>query len=173
MQAKFIKQLSSMLISYLDPIKSLDTMKQEYLEHEHRLLTDFNTFNRLISEAKIETRKTPDFVQYHLSAMQHIRHIFRLMSVFICYLTTDEIRVNPWVCENLRQLLIAMQGVQQALSERTTHDLPEPLEDQIQDDTLQVILTDIHHELALFAENIKHIVRISNTWKGRPHDSKA
>ena len=114
-QSNLIFQLSVMLEDYLDPSKSLTTIKTEYLDYEHKTLEIFASFHRIIIEAKMETKKASFFIPHAMAAMQQIRLLFRLFSVFIYYLSTDDIRADPSVRDDLRELLTHVQAIQRKL----------------------------------------------------------
>ena len=114
-QSKYIDQLSKIVQDYLNPSKTLETIKTEFLTYESNNFEGFASFHRLVNEAKIETKNAPFFIPHAITAMLHIRSLFKLLGFFIDYLSTDDIRLNPWVCLQLNQLLSDLQAINKRL----------------------------------------------------------
>lgn len=178
-QLSFITQLADLLESYLDPEKSLATIHTEYLELEHKILDGFTFYNRHISEAKIETKNAPFFIPHSIAAMQHFRRLFRLFSVFIYYLSTEEIRADPWVCDQLSKLLSNLRMLQRKLlkqdeePKQTEISVGEPVEEEIIIETpniqnkiaTEAILNNMQKETALFDIEIEKIILIYDVYE--------
>lgn len=111
-QSIFLDHLASLLEDYLNPSKSLATIQDDYANHEHDMLEIIVSFNRLLSEAKMETKKIPLFVNHATTATWHLRHLFRLFNVFICYLSTNDIRSDLEIRHSLSQLLSTLRTMQ-------------------------------------------------------------
>lgn len=111
-QVALIKPISQILASYLDPTNSLAIIKNDYLKQEQIIVTNLAAFARHLGDAQIETQKTPLFLTYNKAAIEHIRHLFRLLSVFVNYVTTEEMRADSVVYEQLHSLLLEIQRIE-------------------------------------------------------------
>ena len=165
----FIEHFACILEDYLDPSISFVAFKENYMKHDHSILEGFMLFNRLVSEAKIETKKTPLFISNNLVALGHMRHLFRLISVFVYDVTTEDIRADAWICCTLRQVLSDLRAIQRRLAneeiEVTTHLMLEnPIGMGVSIDPnmklIELMLTNITQETALLAEDIKRVLCI-------------
>lgn len=179
-QSQFISQLSQMIANYLDPSLSLVTIKENYQQYERNMVEHFAVFHRLVHEAKIETPKTPLYVIYNNEAFEHIGHIFRLASVFINYLTTDEVRTDRWIVEHTRLLLANLQSIRTKLENNVSETQPStlmPLEKITKPPTskhqnikfVEIIFRNINDEIALLDEAISKMVLIYEGYKAGPY----
>lgn len=114
-QIAFIDHMFDIFNSYLDLNKPLTLVITEYWHHEQIMLEKLNAFNRFSKEAKIETINFPQYVSHHNQAVKHIRNLYRLLSVFICYLSVEETRQDKWVRANLKQLLTYLETISNPL----------------------------------------------------------
>ena len=173
-QWNFMELFSYILTDYLDPSKSLATVKENYLHHEHDILEGFASFSRLISEAKIETKATPTFITHNMSAFLHVRHLFRLCSVFVNYLSTDELRLDKDIDNILSQLLFDLRAIQRKLEqiepiaiekvEKKLDLTSDPQSDQTIK-FIKIMLTNINSEMALLDMEIDNIMQIYKVYK--------
>ncbi len=167
-QSNFIRQLSNIIGSYLDTSRSLTEIKLDCLKYESNILLSLASFNRHLSEAKIETGNTPLFITYNQAAIEHIRHLFRLLSVFVNDLTTDEIRSDALISNPLHQLLLDLEAIHSRLGsgEAIMHCNPIPFEENIlaqKGQTIQailLILSHMHSVVNLLDIEIKKLVSI-------------
>lgn len=162
----FLDQFAQALEDYLNASMPLQQMKENYLGYEHTMIEGFASFTRLANEAKIETKNTPCFIMHNLSALTHVRHIFRLLNVFILYLSTEEIRANSHLRGKLSQVLIDLRTLQQELnSDSPPFSLPVLnikgiKSKRINKDTLKLLetfLSNMNQEIDLLANEIKNI----------------
>lgn len=114
-QSQFVNAFSHILENYLDVSKSVEKAKEDYLNYEQDMIQNFASFKRIILEAKIETQKTPLYIEYHTSAHTHVRHIFRLLSVYMSYLSTEQLNVNPKVRHHIQLLQESLYVIQKKL----------------------------------------------------------
>lgn len=163
MQWDFMDHFAGLLERYLEPSKSLAVIKDEFLVYEQAMLEGFITFNRLLDEAKIETRKTPLYITHNKAALFHIRHIFRLLSVFVFYISTEDMRSNAWVCGQLNHLIVDFRAMQRMLGPVDTQynciiekQVSPPKNMQF----VETMLFNIKKEMSLLGEEIKKIVLI-------------
>lgn len=119
-QADFLGGLSHMLHVFLDPLYSLDDIKKEYLIDENKLISDIAKFNRYIEEARIETQKMPAYIDHNLAAIVCEKRIYRLISVLIYHLATDEMRAHPVIQTNVKQMADYLKVLQQMLLTQTS-----------------------------------------------------
>ena len=178
----FIELLTHTLEEYFDPSKSVATIKENYLEYEHKMLGDFTAFTRLINEAKMETNDKPLFITHNIEAFLHVRHLIRLFSVFIPYLLTENLRLNAWTCNSLEQLLLDLRAIQRKLEQIEPYSLqsdPTTLRSKIKaptdenNQTIKIILTNMLQETALLDGEIKKIALIYKTYKVVPNNAIA
>ncbi|HAU2287893.1 TPA: FUSC family protein [Legionella pneumophila] len=176
-QLNFITQLANLLESYLNPTQSLAAVQTKYLDYERKMLDGFTLYNRYIGEAKIETKKAPFFIPHSIAAMQHFRRLFRLFSVFVYYLSTEEIRSDPWVCDQLSKLLCNLQSLQRKLLKQDAGPIggdvvaAEP-EEEIVIETpnienkiaTEAIVNNMQKEIALLDTEIKEIILIYDVY---------
>lgn len=178
-QVQLINLLAQMLTNYLDESLSLEKIKENYAQYERNIIGKFSVFHRLAHEAKIETSKTPLYITYHNAAFEHIGHIFRLTSVFINYLTTDNSRFDPWIMANVRILLSNLQSIQKGLEAHvSTRHSPAliPIEKITKKRTIknenikfvEILFCNINDEIALLNEAINKIVVIYEHYKESP-----
>lgn len=164
-QVNFIKQLMSILESYLDKSKTLTTVKTDYLQYEQKILKGLSSFDSHISEAKIETNHCSGFISANMTAKEHIRHLFQLLSVYINYLTTDEIRADKWSDQQLSQLLLALRAIQCKLTHNEMdvpiHSMPLSKSRMKNDQNTQpihIILTTLHKEVDMLNKEINKLI---------------
>ncbi|HAU1387710.1 TPA: FUSC family protein, partial [Legionella pneumophila] len=176
-QLNFITLLANLLESYLNPTQSLAAVQTKYLDYERKMLDGFTLYNRYIGEAKIETKKAPFFIPHSIAAMQHFRRLFRLFSVFVYYLSTEEIRSDPWVCDQLSKLLCNLQSLQRKLLKQDEGPIggdimaAEP-EEEIVIETpnienkiaTEAIVNNMQKEIALLDTEIKEIILIYDVY---------
>lgn len=110
-QANIISLLISLMEDYLDDSSSLTKVLEKYPQYEKKVTLLFSLFHRLEKEAKIETAKTPLYLAHNNNAFEALGHIFRLVSVFINYLSTEQLHRNSRVIANFRLLLTNLQSV--------------------------------------------------------------
>ncbi len=163
-----IENLAHIVDDYLNLTLSQATNKVNCSVREQAIFAKFTEFNRLINEAKIETRKTPLFIIHNKAALQHIRHLFRLINVFVFYLTTEDMRSTPWIRADLSQLLSNFQHLQHALAHHVPHFFASPINAEYSDhqnmNTIELILINIRKEAALLTQEITQIVFISSKY---------
>ncbi len=161
-EKNFIKKLSSILDSYLDQSKSLDCVKADFLKAELNIIPGLTSFNRHLGEAKIETRKIPDYEIHHLKAIEHIRHLFRIIGVFVNYLTTDETRLTPWIHDEINQLLMHLCNIQNTLEGTQQGITPIILNRQTNPDealnSIRLIINHMNNEMNNLNTSIKEIM---------------
>jgi energy-converting hydrogenase Eha subunit B len=180
MQATFIIQLSTLIKDYLNPAIPLANLKVEYMHYEHKTITDYSSFKRLINEAKIETRKAPFFIPHAQLAMEHFKQLLRLWSVFFFYLSTDEVRTDPWIKEQCYMLLLELQTIARRLLRQTEEEAPST-ENTIKPtaknehvikthsnmqmkQSTETVLTNIFEKVTLLDEEIKSMVLIYDVY---------
>lgn len=163
-----IKLFSHILDNYLDETISLAMLKKDYLAHEHKFIDLFSLFQRYVMEATIETRRMPQLIPCQLDVIGHIRHLFRLFSVFVYYLTTDSMRKDPYIRENLALLLSAFRDMEQILNygeirgeqcllvtgDIEPHEFSENMQNSV---AISTVLTTMRQEAFLLDQNIKKI----------------
>lgn len=171
-QLSLIKPLSYILGRYVDPSISLATIKEDYLKHELIIVANLASFGRHLGDAQIETRKTPLFLAYNKSAIEHVRHMFRLLSVFVNYVATEEMRTDIVMCNQLHSLLLQMQGIVYRLENATLPDGcssdPRVASDMRPSESgtiAQTIIGNMSHEIALFDADIEKIIGINDTYE--------
>lgn len=179
-QSQCIGALSQMLSNYLDPSLSLVDIKTTYTQCERNMAGQTSVFHRLAHEAKIETSKTPLYIPYHNAAFEHIGHIFRLMSVFINYLTTEDIRLDPRIKNHVHMLLFNLNAIQATLetnvaaNQSSTQQTDTIIQAEITKDKAiklaEILLHNIADEITLLAENINKIIVIYERYKTTPLD---
>jgi uncharacterized membrane protein YccC len=109
--ADFIEHLIQIVNNFLDAEQSLEKVKADYLMYENKLIADISTFNRYVDESKIETKKTPEFVLKNIRAFGHLKRIYRLLSVLIYHIATEDIRANRQLHENLVVVIHQLQSI--------------------------------------------------------------
>ena len=171
LHTQMLTQLSAILSSYVETGKSLADVQLDYLEYEQKTLQNFITLRKLAAEAKIETRKYPTYIKHNNAAITQFRHIFRLVSVFIDYLSTVEIHAHPIIQQKIRELMQYSQACAVYLMHPNTESWPV-----IEQQDLVSVTTDHHivtsnellnklqHELTTLTEILKIILRIKRKW---------
>jgi hypothetical protein len=104
-QADFLQNLANMLEVFLNKDLVLETVKQDYLIYESAFLDNLNEYRRYIEEAQFETKKVPSFYIKSKLAVTYTKRIYHLISVFVFHLSSDELRSNPIIRENLTNIL--------------------------------------------------------------------
>lgn len=172
----FLEEFSLIIEDYREPSKSLTVIKEQYLVHDHLILEHITSFQRLVTEAKIETKKTPQFVVHNRKALEHIRHIFRLLSVFIFYVTTEDIRSNLRINAHLNQLLLDLRTMQRMLNGESKRGIKKPKSRNIivkppktNMQFIEVMLTNMNNEMLLLEDEIKKILLSYNVYGARHH----
>lgn len=164
-QINLIKQLSCPIKDYLNPGRSLSSVKVAMVEGEKKILENISLFARYLSESKIETKKTPNFIIHNAAALNHIRKIFRLISVFICNIATDTIRSDEIVSYKIHQILLSFQNILRQMDCNESMDIFNI--DAIPDECMEfvkVLLEDISNEIALLDNEVKQILEIYRTY---------
>lgn len=163
---EIVDQLAALLKDYLDENKTLDDLKKGYLDHEHQIIVLLNVVNRYTSETKIETRHVPELITYQTNVIQHLRHLFRLCSVFVYHLTTDEIRTIPYIRTHLTKIQIELNAIQCMLD--NGHNAFQPSSTMIEEktepqcsvdsfQTIKAVLLNMSQEAVLLRDEVKKI----------------
>lgn len=126
-QLQWISKAIELVKNYLDPSISFQNMQQKTIEYEAVALANFGTYERLAHEAAMETTKSPDLIPYGIQFMHHFRNLCRLFSIFISYISTDELRNHPWIVEQFTDLLHELQTILQMLNEEKIIKKPESI----------------------------------------------
>lgn len=165
---KIIKQLIMILNDYLDETKPIESLKKDYLNHEHEIISLLNVVNRQTQETKAEAGKHRALVEHQVNSIQYMRHIFRMCSVFLFHLTTQDVRSTPFIQRELTKILFVLTEIQcmlnnepmeqhqssmQSRNEPAVHSSNEP-EDIKAFEALLVIL---YEEVILLRKEVEQI----------------
>lgn len=126
LQLDFVAHLCQILENFLDPTQSLEAIKANYLIHETSLQKDILLFNQLLEETKMEVKKTSPFISANLDGFSHAKRIYRLISVFIYHVASDNLREDHYVSTYLKKILTQLEALRLRISELT-----EALEDNV------------------------------------------
>lgn len=119
-------ELKVLLLSISDPQLNIEQTQALYLNHEEKILTEINSFNRWQAEARWETKKAPEYVDTAALAYLHIRRLYRLLSVVIFYFNCDEIRCDTTIQPRFTQIKYQLEEIIDALSQNLKrYYLPE------------------------------------------------
>ena len=149
----------------------MEEVKTKYLQYEQDIYLHFSTISRLLHAVKIETSKTPEYVPRSKKSFEHIRVIFRLTSLFINYLPTEDIRSNKWVLSHVELLLSKLNACQRKL-ERSSEELltesflvpPRPPRAKIMF-FVRFVFDNLNKEITLLDKEIDEIVLLSEQYK--------
>lgn len=130
-QVKQLEQLLQHINNYLDLTIPFEQVKTQCVEQELQLISSLSDYSRLLNEARIETKNNPGFVPGATKIMNQLRGLCRLLEIFVVYLSTDELRTDPWVHMQLHHLYqklntIKIQLIQHDDSLDTATDMPSP-----------------------------------------------
>ncbi len=140
-QVIWFNQLADLIKNYLDLSEEHLTLKTKSTELEHTLLANVATYNRLVGEAKMETKNAPFFIANSIAIKEQFQLLFRLFSMFLTLLSTDEIRIHPWVIEQVLSILRRIQSLKFqliCLDEPLTPNLSSPEKPEEQEEQLVV-----------------------------------
>ncbi len=165
-----IAQLSTIIGNYLNPSIPLLTIHADHLQYEHNTLASLPSFDRLLSEAKMETGKAPFFVPHGKAAIEQFKLLLQLSSVFFSLLSTDDVRADPWISAKLLELLSALSAIERRLLQQPNE--PTSMAKKIISDTQNLqtqqataaILTNMIKKAALLDEEVKQIVLIYDVY---------
>ncbi len=175
-QANILFLTSQMITGYMDKSLSVADIKKLHSEYEQNIYKQFTLINRLIVEAKIETAKTPEYVIYTKSAYEHLRHIFRLTSLFSHYFTSDYIRDNITSINNFETLLSKLKTTRLKIEEE--HSLPTelpvtlekilPIKASRDKNTqfIEILFDNLNEEIDLLDADFNEIVSIYKYYSG-------
>lgn len=170
--------LSLQIELYLDETKSLDSIKNEFESMSDNMSKYTASFNKHLIQAKIETKKTPLFILHNKTAINQLRQLYHLISVFITY-SKEEVRTAPDVVTNLSQILSYLWMIQCRLAnDKITLDknILMEVEDHLNNDRvkesktdyLQSILAIIKKESLLLNKQIEKIEEDYQEYQVKP-----
>ena len=128
-QINWFNQLEELINEYLDSSKDQPYLKIRSYDLEHLFLANLANYSKLVGEAKMETKMTPFFTGHCLIIKEQFQLLFRLFSMFIATLSTDEVRAHPWVMEQLRLIRNKIEAMNAQLLgvESNLSTLPSPV----------------------------------------------
>lgn len=163
-QLNFVKQLATALDTYLDPDKTFVMVQADYQRIEKNIITHLATFDRHLSEARLETLTTPSFLIANQIAIEHVRHLFRLLSVLIQYLATDELRLNTTInymlFEVLQRLSHAGDLLRQSVGQKEI-DAPMNLDTEKKspsENTIETLINTMNNEVISLTHAIEQMM---------------
>jgi hypothetical protein len=182
LQVTFLVEFASLLKKYGDTANRMEQIETEYLIYESRMLQNFVLFQRYLGEAKIETKKAPEFIASSREVMTHFRRLFRLFSVFIYFLSTPQIRTDPWVQDQFNDILQNLQNLQNKLLYRPLIPMielntaamlpPEPLQPENKIAT-EAIINSMRKELQLLDAGVDNVIKIYSVYPVEVHAEPA
>lgn len=162
-QVKFLGSLEAMLTSYLDEAKSLAIVKCDFIELEKTILSVITLYKRLSKEARIELIPESAVLEHAELAMLHSKHLYHFMDVFIACFTTEAMRSDPWVRQELNSLLLTFHCLEKKLSNPrdeltiTLSKLELPIQDTAH--VHHAIITKMNQETRFLIKEVMGIVR--------------
>lgn len=121
-------ELKALLLSISDSQLNAEQIQSLYLNHESKILTEINSFNRWQTEAKWETKKAPEYVDAAVLAYLHIRRLYRLLSVVIFHFNCHEIRHDLKIQPRFTQIRQQLDEIIDALEKnQKQYYIPEIL----------------------------------------------
>lgn len=168
-QVIWFNQLRDLIHDYLDQSTEHLTVKNKSRELEHTFLTNLTSYNRLISEAKMETQSTPFFITNSIAIKEQFQLLFRLISILIVLSSHDETRIHPYMVEQLMNLLNRINQLKSKLL--CLDETPTPLtlireEEQelpclsINQDTIEGLFQEINAALDILEQQITQNILI-------------
>jgi hypothetical protein len=165
-QLNFSEQMIDMIHNYLDTTKSRIMLEEYFLASEAFMLKNFPAFQLMLGEIAFEKRNSKEFTALNQSALLHIRHIFRLTSVYMSTLSTEESRANPVIREHLVYIQFYFQSIKDRILNPYLQNMrPEPPQILIDNSALEKIFTHLQKELLLFDCDIEKILSIYRSFK--------
>lgn len=156
--ADFIENLITIIQNFLDPEKSLEEIKAEYLIYEDKLIADIARFGRYGEESRIETKATPEFVPQNIAAFSHLKRIYRLLSVLIYHVVTEETRLTPSLQKNLSLLIEKLTFLKRLISyPLSKNKIDLHWETDLNNSFVNALFSGIFQETSLFYNNIIEI----------------
>ncbi|RUR10161.1 FUSC family protein [Legionella sp. km772] len=125
-QLGWCNQLIELIGGYLDLEQEQQSLKNKSYTFEHSFLANLATYNRLVGEAKMETKSLPSFTTHCIAIKEEVQLLFRLFNLFFATLATAEGRNHPWVIAQFE----AMRHKVQAMKNQLLHVAP-PLNQSI------------------------------------------
>ncbi|HRG61993.1 MAG TPA: FUSC family protein [Burkholderiales bacterium] len=159
---KTLVELKILLLSISDPELGSEQIQVLYLNHEAKILTEINSFNRWQTEAKWETKRAQEYVDAAALAYLHIRRLYRLLSVVIFYFNCDEIRHNSKIQPRFTQIKCQLEGMIDALIQnQKQYYLPEIFNQNNKNITSELLNHDEYqHYQNLSIQTITDIIQI-------------
>ncbi len=159
---KTLVELKILLLSISDPELGSERIQVLYLNHEAKILTEINSFNRWQTEAKWETKRAQEYVDAAALAYLHIRRLYRLLSVVIFYFNCDEIRHNSKIQPRFTQIKCQLEGMIDALIQnQKQYYLPEIFNQNKKNITSELLNHDEYqHYQNLSIQTITDIIQI-------------
>lgn len=176
--ANFLDEFCLIIEDYLNPSNSLASIKERYIAHDHQILDYVTSFKRLVTESKMETKNTPEFVSHNLAALNYIRHIFRLLGVFVFYVTTEDIRENTTINTRLHTILLDLRRMQRMLKQVTFVE-KKPAKSKCKENIklaktaeankqfIETMLSNMDKEILLLEDEIKKILLSYSYYSGK------
>lgn len=181
-QVLWLNQLEQMIKDYLNINKQFTSLKSQIEHNELAFLANVAAYNRLIGEAKMETKTVPSFCFNSTVIKEYIQRLFRLINVFIILLPTEEARTNPWVIKQLLILLEKLCTIKFLLfNEQEALICDQPFaalkEDEFfipNEDSLASLFQEINTNLLLLEKVIRHNILIYDYYDDAiPHRLRA
>ena len=159
---KTLIELKILLLSISDPQLNSEQIQALYLNHEAKILSEINSFNRWQTEARWETKKAPEYIDAAVLAYLHIRRLYRLLSVVIFYFNCDEIRHDAKIHPQLTQVRQQLEEMIDALEQnQKCYYVPEIFNQNNKDTTSELSNhNEYQHYQNLSIQTITDIIQI-------------
>jgi uncharacterized membrane protein YccC len=139
-QIVWFDEFMVLIKEYMDPTQELATIKKSCTDLEHAFLSNLTMYNRLVNEAKMETKSAPFFIRNSVVIKEQVQLLFHLFASFVSFLSSNETRTHPWIINQLTALLNTINQIKNKLICREEDLIPNPQSLVHQEEEIELFL---------------------------------
>lgn len=110
-QVIWFNRLLHLISVYLDPKENHNQLKEQCSALDSQVQAEMSNYNRLVTEALLETPKTPFFITNSKGIRDQFQLLFRLFSIYLSILSTTNHATHPWVVEHMQAMSKKLQCI--------------------------------------------------------------
>jgi len=168
-QINSLSNLTNLITDYLDVTIPINQIKAKSDSIEHVLFTNVTTYDRLLGEAKWETREAPFFIIHSKNIKELLQRVARLLSMYIDLLSTEAARSQPWIqqqmtmtAEDLSEMKFQLLGLDKkpkrpkiAMGEHVLKVLESPVRESI-----ETVFNEMNSIVGLLEQEVAQVSRV-------------
>lgn len=166
-----IVQLTIILEQILKEDAAEESIRTKCKTCEALLLNNFTNFNKNINDAKIETSNQPMFVETIRALHNRIRHLYRIIFVFINLVLDTQIQGQKDMIAETHQILYNLKTIEHKILNKSFEDIPgrlkrhEESEIIFKDSYIYYIVNDIYSEIMVLDKYVCEVIECRLEWE--------